>query len=288
MHNIDRTQPETWETSGFGPTTFGYEAGGPGGYGQYEAEAGGPGGYGQYEAEAGGPGGYGQAGYGEMEMESPLGEEMELELTAELLEINSEQELDHFIGGLISAASRIVGNIIRSPMGNMLGGTLKDLAQQALPMIGGAVGSVIAPGAGTAIGSSLGSMASRAFELETEGLSGEDRDFEMARRFVRFASAAAQEVATMPPNIPPPVAVPQAIQAAAQQFAPGLLYTPLPPPAHGAANGRGQMPGMGLSGQPGQMPGMGLSGQPGQARTGRWIRRGPHILLLGVYRRPRM
>src|SRR4051794_19040055 len=106
MHNIDRTQPETWQRYEYGPTAFGYEAGGPGGYGEYGGETGGygeyggeTGGYGEYGGETGGygeyggeTGGYGEyGGYGEMEMESPLGEEMEMALTAELLEINNEQ-----------------------------------------------------------------------------------------------------------------------------------------------------------------------------------------------------
>jgi hypothetical protein len=284
MHDIDRTQPEVWETYEFGPTAFGYETGGPNGYGEYGAQAGGPGGYGEYgeaggygeygaqASESSGYGEYGEAsgygeygaeaggpgGYGEFAMESPLGEETELELTAELLEIGSEAELDHFLGGLIG---RVARKFLPAPLVNTLQGALKTY----LPGIGAALGTAIAPGIGTSLGSALGSAASGAFGLETEGLSGEDREFEEARQFVRFATTAAQETALAPGNIPPQVAVQHALNAAAQQFAPGLLN-----PAPGA----------------GPLPGIGIPVQPRQARTGRWVRRGPHILLLGVYRRP--
>jgi hypothetical protein len=43
--------------------------------------------------------------------------------------------------------------------------------------------------------SKLASAAGNAFGLEWEGLSPEDRDFEMARRYVRFATHAAKKAA---------------------------------------------------------------------------------------------
>jgi uncharacterized protein (DUF697 family) len=270
MHNIDRTQPETWETYEFGPSTFGLETGETSGYGEYEGETGEMSGYGEYTGETGET-----SGYGEFMMESPLGEEAELALTAELLEINSEAELDHFLGSLIKSVSRAAGNVISSPIGNALGGVLKSVAKKALPVVGGALGTMVAPGLGTAVGTALGSMASRAFEFEGEGLSGEDREFESARQFVRFASAAAQQAARMPGNIPPRVAVPRAIRAAAQQFAPGLLNVPVTTLMPTSTNGSNQMTWMGMPDQPVQQ---------GMARTGRWIRQGRNIVLLGAYR----
>ncbi|MBK6506124.1 MAG: hypothetical protein IPG02_10755 [Ignavibacteria bacterium] len=44
----------------------------------------------------------------------------------------------------------------------------------------------MAPGLGTAIGGALGSAASNMFELELEGLSQEDREFETAKAYVRL------------------------------------------------------------------------------------------------------
>ena len=42
--------------------------------------------------------------------------------------------------------------------------------------------------------------AARMFGVETEGMSAEDRDFEIARRFVRYARAEAMRAAGAPPN----------------------------------------------------------------------------------------
>jgi hypothetical protein len=93
------------------------------------------------------------------------------------------------------------------------------------------------------------------FGLELEGMSSEDQEFEVARRFVRLAGDAAEVALNAPPNVPPQQVAQTAIAAAAQKHAPGLL--------NGAAQGRGQ---------PGQM-------KP----SGRWIRRGRIIILTGLH-----
>jgi hypothetical protein len=193
-----------------------------------------------------------------------------------LLEISHEQELDRFLSKIISSASRAAGGTISSQRGSVLGGVLKAVAGRTLRFAGGTLGNLVAPGVGGVIGKAVGSAAGRAFGLELEGLSGEDREFEVARQYVRFATAAAQEAAATPPEVPPPVAAQDAANAAAQQAAPGLLATPQAAPPPRAANGRGPL------------PRRGLPGKPGPVRTGRWVRRGHHILLLGVYRHPQM
>jgi uncharacterized protein (DUF697 family) len=157
------------------------------------------------------------------EAESPLSEAQEMELTAELLEISSEEELEEFLGNLFKGVSKAVGGLIRSPVGQQLGGILKGVAKQALPVVGGALGSFVAPGVGTAIGSQLGSMASGLFEMETEGMSQEQAQFEVARRYVRLASTAASTAAQAPRNVPPARVTRVAITQAARQHAPGLL-----------------------------------------------------------------
>src|SRR5215217_1173629 len=96
--------------------------------------------------------------------EGPFNEVQEMELAAELLEITNEQELEEFLGGLVKAAGRFV----RGPVGRAIGGVLKDVARTALPVVGGALGSMVAPGIGTAIGSRLGSMAGGLFEVGYE------------------------------------------------------------------------------------------------------------------------
>ena len=222
MHDIDRTQPETWET------------------GMYES--------GPYEFEF----------EGGATDESPFSEAEEMALASELLEITSEEELDQFLGNLLKKASRAAGSFMKGPMGRRLGGMLKGIAKKALPIAGGALGSFIPiPGVGTAVGTALGRAASNLFEMELEGLSQEDQEFEVARQFVKFAGEAAKQAAQTPPNVPPQEAAKSAVVAAAQQYAPGLLRQAAPPPPATAAGAR-------------------------RGRSGRWVRQGRTIVLLGV------
>src|SRR5467141_902076 len=92
---------------------------------------------------------------GEMS-ESPLSEAQEVQLAQELLEISSEEELEQFLGNIFRGVTRSVGRFMKSPVGRRLGGMFKGLAKKYLPqlagMAGGALGSFIAPGAGTLVG----------------------------------------------------------------------------------------------------------------------------------------
>jgi hypothetical protein len=151
-----------------------------------------------------------------------LRETEEMELASELLAIKDEQELDLFLGKLIRRVGRGLGKAIRSPTFKAIGGVLKGVAKAALPIAGRALGAFVGGPVGATIGGKLASIAGSALGLELEGLSQEDREFEAARRFVRFASqavknAAASDVAD------PIIAAQSATAAAARRFAPGLL-----------------------------------------------------------------
>jgi len=195
--------------------------------------------------------------FGESEFETSaenwgetLNEADEMELATELLSVGSEAELDHFLGGLL----RTAGKFLKSKTGQALGGMLKAAAKTALPVIGNA----IAPG----IGGMVASAASDAFGLEMEGLSAEDAEWEAAKSFVRFADAAIKQASSAHPSVPPQAAARTALIQAAKQFAPGLLretgspHHPRAQPASPAHHGSGA--------------------------SGRWIRRGNKIILLGV------
>ncbi len=119
-----------------------------------------------------------------------------------------------------------VGGFVKSPVGQALGGALKNVAKNALPVVGGALGSLVAPGVGTAIGGQLGSVASGLFELELEGMDREQAEFEVARRFVRFATDATRNVALANQDVPPHALVSAAVADAARETAPGLLTGP--------------------------------------------------------------
>jgi hypothetical protein len=235
MSSYYETEPEygslgeTWgEAEAYGDSTVYTEAEL---YGEGEGE-------GLFEAEA-----YG--GYGEVE--PPMSEVEEMDLASELLAVQSEEELDQFLG----KAFRGFRGLLRSPAGRALGGLVKNLAKQALPSLGGALGTFVMPGAGSALGSQLGNALASTFEAEAEGLDPEQADFELARKVVQVASTAAQNLAGMPPGTPPGAAAQRAVTAAAQQLVPAIARRP------GFARGT-------------------------RGRSGRWIRRGNVIIVIGA------
>lgn len=256
MHDINRTQLESsWETGLAGES----------GYETYESEMY-PETYGEnYESAF-------ESSYGENE--GPLGEAEEMELAAELQEITNEQELDRFIGNVFKSVKRAVGSVIPPAIRNQLGGMLKGVAKTVLPMAGAALGNFVVPGLGGMVGGKLASMAGQAFGLELEGLSPEDREFEVNRRFVRLASDAAQQAALMPPTANPQAVAQQALRIAAQKHAPGLV-------AGGAQSPMAAQQGPGQQLPMQQAPG-GQMGTQTRPRSGRWIRRGRTLIVFGL------
>lgn len=223
MHDLDRTQLE------YNPDLENYE------FDEYE---------------------YGEA---EWNGETDVFSEAEtVELAAELLGVSSEAELDMFLGSLIKKAGGAIGQLVKSPVGQQLGGLLKSAAKKSLPLVGSAVGGYFGGPSGAKIGSQAASAAGRLFGLELEGLSLEDQEFEVAKSFVKFASQAAKNAASAPSAANPKAIAQQAAAAAARQLAPGLL----PGAVSAVANT------------------MNVAG--GRASSGRWFRRGNKIILTGV------
>jgi hypothetical protein len=173
-------------------------------------------------------------------------------------EIFHEDEVTEMAAQLLGASSEseldhFLGDFLRKA-GDLAGKLLSSSQGKAL---GGilkgvarsavpALASAIAPGVGGAIASALG------FELE--GLSPEDQEFEAAKQLIRLGAEAVRQAAGAPPGADPRAVAEAAMTRAAQQFAPGLL--------------RGALP----------------EGAPSlSAESGRWTRRGRHIILHGVY-----
>ena len=248
-------------------------------------------GEGEYEGEAGS---YETGWSGE----GPFSQEQEMELAAELLSLSRDQEMEQFLGSIISSVGRAAGKVIRSPVGKALGGLLRQAAKKALPVVGGAVGGYFGGPLGASLGSQLASQGGQMFGLELEGMSNEDKEFEVARRMVRLTGAAATKAAQFPPSMPPQKAARAALVAAARQHAPGLLrngggplsgsqYGPAPFPNVGAP-----LPGSQYAPAPfpngGVMPGTdpddvsNYAGYHHRRRHGRWFRRGDRIVLVGV------
>ena len=231
MHNIDRTTNE-YEFE----NAFEFE-----GEGEFEFE---------FEGE----------GEGEFEFEGELeGEAYEMEMATELLGVSNEQELEQFLGKMFKKVTRGVSNFAKSGIGKSLIGGLKSIAKKALPVVGGIAGNFILPGAGGLIGNKLGSLASNMFELELEGLSNEDREFEVARRYVRFATDAARRASSAASTGAPAAAVVNSsLKQAAYNHAPGLLRR----------RGRG---------------GYGQSNGISQSRSaGTWRKQGNNIIVYGA------
>jgi hypothetical protein len=201
--------------------------------------------------------------------ESPLSEEEEMEYAAELLEITTEDELDQFLGKLVKRAWGGIKKFARSKVGRAIGGALKKVAKVALPVAGKVLGGMVGGPVGGMIGGKLASAAGKAFGLELDGMSAEDQEFEIARRFVRLAAATARNAASAPASAEPGTVVRSALLQAARQHAPGLL---------------GRLRG-GAAGSAAASPLAAAAGRAsvGSGRiSGRWVRRGNKIIILGI------
>ena len=191
-----------------------------------------------------------------------FGETENMELASELLEVTNEVELDHFLGGLIARAGQALGQIVRPAQGMSILDAIKAATRKVLPALGSKVGGFFGGPAGARLGGQAAAAAGQAFGLELEGLSGEDREFEIARRYVNFAGEAVKNLVSSPPSLNPRTAANIATTAAAQTHAPGLLQlqTAIGPSASS------------------------LRPTPfsNASTSGRWVRRGGKIVLYGV------
>jgi len=135
-----------------------------------------------------------------------------------------------------------------------------------LPFVGGALGSFIPiPGVGTAVGSALGGAVSSALEAELEGMAPEDREFEMARRFVRLSTSAAQRLAQTPPGQDPRAAILSAFKSALSQQR---------SQSNGETNEAAESEEAFMAEISGQRP----ESSSSASQSGRWIRRGKTIV----------
>ncbi len=182
-----------------------------------------------------------------------LSEVDEYELASELLAVQTEAELDQFLGKLIRRIGRGTKMLIRSPIGKAVGGILKGVAKKALPLATSALGGIVGGPLGAQIGAGVASAAGDAVGLEFESGEQEDREFEGAKQFVRLAANTVSKVATAPPGADPRAIVQAAAVGAARKLAPGLLK-------------QGGTP----------------NSTSGRSQSGRWSRRGNTIILHGV------
>jgi len=202
-------------------------------------------------------------GFGEMEsFEYPasggvFSEDEVQQLAGEAMEITSEAEMEQFLGSLISKAGSAIGKFMKSPVGQALGGVLKTAAKQLMPMASQYLGSALGS---PAIANQLVSAAGGALGLnEAEA---EQAEYEGAQTLVKLAADAVKNAASAPPNANPQAVAHAAVQQAAQIHAPGLVVNA---PRAGAGSFRPEG-----------------GGGSGRAMSGRWVRRGGKIILLGA------
>jgi hypothetical protein len=140
-----------------------------------------------------------------------------LELAAQLLEARSAPALAASLDQLIARASRQLGTAAANPAAaRALQAALAQAATRVLPC-------TACPRGNQTI-----AAATRAAGLELEGLSPEDKEFELARNFVRLAADAVRHLVTSPAGASPQRTAQHALARAARHHAPGLLSSPQP------------------------------------------------------------
>jgi len=211
----------------------------------------------------------------EFETGQEMSENEEIQLAHELLAVNSEQELEQFLGDFIKKAVGAVSQIARSPIGQAIGGVLKGVAKKALPMAGAALGGYIGGPLGAKIGTGLANAAGKAIGLELEFGENEELEVTGARQFVRLAADTAKQAArAAAAGADPRAAAQAAAVSAVRRHAPGLL-------AAGSALA-GAVPAVsGLAGT-GLTTAIGATPMLGRRAAGRWVRQGHRIIVYGA------
>ncbi|MES2256928.1 MAG: hypothetical protein V4724_00345 [Pseudomonadota bacterium] len=134
-------------------------------------------------------------------------EDAEMAGGAALLEAASGAGLDDFLLSLIRRAGPSGRAALHSPLGHALLAALKNAARSVLPLDS----------------ATLKLKAATIFGLELEGLSPEDKEFELARHFVRFANGVIDAALAPGTSMDPDSRVQAALLQAARRHAPGLL-----------------------------------------------------------------
>ncbi|MCB0839327.1 MAG: hypothetical protein KDD99_21800 [Bacteroidetes bacterium] len=177
----------------------------------------------------------------------------EFELAAELMEVADDEELEEFLGKIIGSVRKIFGKgkkIVKSPMVRKQWRAHQARKKKLLPIFQKIFGSYFGGGGG-------GGMGSKFFEIGLEGLSPEERRFEVAKNSAKFMKATLRHLPKNP-GIPAKTAVRKALKRAARRHMPQLLKS-------ARRRQRRRIRRMGI-----------------QGNSGRWIRTKRGIVLLGA------
>jgi hypothetical protein len=200
-----------------------------------------------------------------------LSEAEEMQLASDLMEVQSEEEFENFLGDLISGITKAAGGLLNSTVGKQLGGLLKGAAKKLLPVAGTALGGFFGGPVGASLGGNIAGALGGALEMEAG-----EMEFESARTFVRLAADAARNAAVSPQGETPEDTARKAVVDSAQKNAPALIVPAAPPPLMPAAPAPSGLP------MPPHCPVCGIGHHHHHRGGGRWIRNGNQIVLLGV------
>jgi hypothetical protein len=150
-----------------------------------------------------------------------LGDTAEMAVAANVLEITDRADLERFLRNLTRHVGNKIGIHLSSPQADAICDVLAGTIGQALRQSAGKRRAPPAP-FGATLGSRLASVPASQLGLELEGLSNEDREFETARRLVRFAAEAVKNALTANTGNPL-IAARSGAFAAARRYAPGLV-----------------------------------------------------------------
>ena len=145
----------------------------------------------------------------------------DIEQASGLLNVTNETELEAFLRWLIGEVARRSGRTLSADSARAVLAVVKKTAEQTLPTLTTVLGAGMEPA--SRLGESPVATAARVYGLELEGLSAEDRDFEIALQLIRFAQDATRRATNPPSALPAAAAVSAAVEGAAREFAPGLL-----------------------------------------------------------------
>lgn len=190
---------------------------------------------------------------GEFESEYEMGDDDDTEMAYELLAVESDEELDQFLGSIFKAALPIAKRLggaalrrVRRPFVRKV----KSLGRRFLPNLGrtaGNLGCRAGRAVGRRVGGRLSKWASRRLGLEMESMEPQEMEFEMAKALIKVAKTSAKTLgkAAAKGAKPSPKLVNKAIKVAMNR--------------HFNGKKRG-----------------------GSQAAGRWVRKGRNIVLMGV------
>jgi hypothetical protein len=162
-------------------------------------------------------------GYGEAAPSGELTDAQELALASEVLGISNEEELEQFLGDLWDAAKTAASSAYNSNVVQAAIPGLKAVGTAVLPKAAGWLADRYAPGTGGIARAGVQAAVDQWLKEELEGLSGEDREFEVARRYARFVNDVLRRAAQVPDRVPPRVAAQVVLRDAAREHVPGLV-----------------------------------------------------------------